>query len=60
MKTPFVASSLLFASAALLLAGCVKMPKPGSPDPDDPDSPDNPDFPPPRNTSIPSAMNPGR
>ena len=24
------------------------------------DDPDNPDFPPPRNTSIPSAMNPGR
>lgn len=44
MKTPLVASSLLFASAALLLAGCVKMPKPVSPDPDDPD---NPDFPPP-------------
>ena len=57
MKTPLVASSLLFASAALLLAGCVKMPKPVSPDPD---VPDNPDFPPPRNTSIPSAMNPGR
>ena len=58
MKTPLVASSLLFASAALLLAGCVKMPKPVSPDPEDPDNPDFP--PPPRNTSILSAMNPGR
>ena len=72
MKTSPIRYALFAASAILLLAGCVKMPKPGTQNPEEPDKgiyhamnkgvlqPDNPDSPPRRNTSIPSAMNPGR
>lgn len=45
---------LFFAPAAVLLAGCIKMPKPG-PGPDDPDDPVSPPL---WNTSILSGMNP--
>ena len=58
MKTGPIRYALFAASAILLLAGCVKMPKPGTQNPEEPDNPDPP--PPRRNTSIPSAMNPGR
>ena len=57
MKTSPIRYALFAASAILLLAGCVKMPKPGT---QNPEEPDNPDSPPRRNTSIPSAVNPGR
>lgn len=57
MKTSPIRYALFAASAILLLAGCVKMPKPGT---QNPEEPDNPDSLPRRNTSIPSAMNPGR
>ena len=57
MKTSPIRYSLFAASAILLLTGCVKMPKPGT---QNPEEPDNPDSPPRRNTSILSAMNPGR
>ena len=57
MKTSPIRYALFAASAILLLAGCVKMPKPGT---QNPEEPDNPDSPPRRNTSNPSAMNPGR
>ena len=51
---------LLFAAAvAVLLAGCVKMPKPGRTNPDDPDDPDDPISPPLRDTFIRMGMNPG-
>ena len=56
MKTSPIRYALFAASAILLLAGCVKMPKPGTQNPEEPDNPDSPR----RNTSIPSAMNPGR
>lgn len=48
-------------SAAVVLAGCIKMPKGNGPGgPDGPDGPDGPEFPPPRrSTFIRSAMNPG-
>ena len=57
MKTSPIRYALFAASAILLLAGCVKMPKPGT---QNPEEPDNPDSPPRRNPSSPSAMNPGR
>ena len=57
MKTSPIRYALFAASAILLLAGCVKMPKPGT---QNPEEPDNPDSPPRRKTSSPSAMNPGR
>lgn len=62
MKNALIPSSVLFASvAAMLLAGCIKMPKTGGAEPEGPEGPDNPDFPPPlRNTFIRSAMNPAR
>lgn len=41
--------SLVFA-AAVVLAGCIKMPKANGTEPGGPDDPDSPDFPPPRNT----------
>ena len=46
-------------AAAVVLAGCIKMPKSGETGPDGPDGPDEPDPPLRRNTSIPSGMNPG-
>lgn len=46
MKTTFIASFLLSASVAMLLAGCIKMPKADKPEPEPPVVPD-PDFPPP-------------
>ncbi len=60
MKTTFIASFLLSASVAMLLAGCIKMPKADKPEPEPPVVPD-PDFPPPaRHTSTRMAMNPVR
>ena len=57
MKKALIPSFVLFASAAaLLLAGCIKMPKTGGEEPEGPEGPDNP--PPLRNTFIRSAMNP--
>lgn len=39
---------LMFAcAAAVVLAGCIKMPESNGSDPGDPDGPDEPDFPPP-------------
>jgi len=59
MKKALIPSFVLFASAAaLLLAGCIKMPKTGGEGPEGPEGPDNPDSPPLRNTFIRSAMNP--
>ena len=42
MKTRPIRHSLFAASAILLLAGCVKMPKPGTQNPEEPDNPDPP------------------
>ena len=40
MKTSPIRYALFAASAILLLAGCVKMPKPGTQNPEEPDPPD--------------------
>ena len=40
MKTSPIRYALFAASAILLLAGCVKMPKPGTQNPEEPDNPD--------------------
>lgn len=42
MKTSPIRYALFAASAILLLAGCVKMPKPGTQNPEEPDNPDSP------------------
>lgn len=42
MKTGPIRYALFAASAILLLAGCVKMPKPGTQNPEEPDNPDPP------------------
>ena len=47
MKTSPIRYALFAASAILLLAGCVKMPKPGTQNPEEPDNPDSPPPPPP-------------
>lgn len=42
MKTSPIRYALFAASAILLLAGCVKMPNPGTQNPEEPDNPDSP------------------
>ena len=43
MKTSPIRYALFAASAILLLAGCVKMPKTGDAESEEPDNPDSPD-----------------
>lgn len=61
MKKALIPSFVLFASAAaLLLAGCIKMPKTGGEEPEGPEGPDNPDFPPPAEYIYPFGDEPRR
>lgn len=57
MKTSPIRYALFAASAILLLAGCVKMPKPGT---QNPEEPDNPDSPPPTEYLYPFGDEPGQ
>lgn len=58
MKTSPIRYALFAASAILLLAGCVKMPKPGTQNPEEPDNPDSP--PPPTEYLYPFGDEPGQ